>query len=178
MSRTVRSRLALALAVTTAAGLAVPAAASAHGPRSQRPTSEVTYLVATLDGSSEVPGAPGTPAVGDPDGRAVEVLRIEGNQISFAIRWTGIGAPTAGHLHLGAAGVNGPLKVLMFGPLPATLNAVAGTVTVDDPALLDSLTADPGAFYTNLHNAEFPGGALRGQLRKATGRPALADALS
>jgi hypothetical protein len=33
-----------------------------------------------------------------------------------------------------------------------------------DPALLDEIAADPGAFYLNLHNADFPQGAVRGQL--------------
>jgi hypothetical protein len=173
MLRTARSRLALYLLTAVAVGLAVPGTASAHGLHPQQlsadTTGEVTYLVAALNGRNEVPGSAGSPAAGDSDGRAIEVLRIKGNQVSFAIKWTGIGAPTAGHLHLGAAGANGAMKVSLFGaPLPATLNAVVGTVTVDDGPLLDSLKSDPGTFYTNLHNGEFPGGAVRGQLHKVT----------
>ncbi|GII26311.1 CHRD domain-containing protein [Planosporangium mesophilum] len=169
MFRTVRSRLVLSIAAATAAGLAVPGAAPAHGPHPQQSAVGVTRLVAALEGGNEVPGPAGSPAVGDPDGRAFETLRIEGNQVRFTIRWTGIGAPTAAHLHLGAAGTNGPLKVVLFsGPLPTTLTAVSGSVTVDDQTLLDSLASDPGAFYTNLHSAEFPGGAARGQLRNVT----------
>jgi hypothetical protein len=49
---------------------------------------------------------------------------------------------------------------------PDTLNAATGTVTVTDPALLKSLTTNPGTFYANLHTAHFPGGAVRGQFRK------------
>jgi hypothetical protein len=37
-------------------------------------------------------------------------------------------------------------------------------VTVTDKAQLDALKADPGAFYANLHTAEFPGDAVRGRL--------------
>ncbi|GAA1803557.1 CHRD domain-containing protein [Planosporangium flavigriseum] len=169
MVRTVGSRLALSVAAAAAAFLAVPGTASAHGIPAQQPPADATYLVAALNGRNEVPGAAGSPAAGDKDGRAVEVLRIQGNQVSFAIKWTGIGAPTAGHLHLGAAGANGPMKVLLFGaPLPATLNAVVGTVTVADASVLEALKSQPGTFYTNLHNAEFPGGALRGQLHTVT----------
>jgi hypothetical protein len=39
---------------------------------------------------------------------------------------------------------------------------------VKDTALLNALKTDPSSFYTNLHTAEFPGGAVRGQLHKVT----------
>lgn len=45
---------------------------------------------------------------------------------------------------------------------------MVGTVKVEDTALLDALKTDPGSFYANLHTAEFPGGAVRGQLHKVT----------
>jgi hypothetical protein len=146
-----------------------PPGAPAGAPSSADNTGDATYLVAALNGRNEVPGAPGTPAVGDKDGQAVEILRIKGNQISFAYRWNGIAAPTAGHIHLGASGANGAVKVPFFGAaLPGSVNAVVGSVTVDDKALLDSIKTNPGGFYTNLHTAEFPGGAVRGQLHKVT----------
>ncbi|WP_372347744.1 CHRD domain-containing protein [Streptomyces sp. KL116D] len=47
-------------------------------------------------------------------------------------------------------------------------SSLTGTVTVKDSALLGRLKADPGAFYANLHTAEFPGGAVRGQLHRVT----------
>src|SRR5439155_21661728 len=86
---------------------------------------------------------------------------------SFAMKWRGIGAPTAGHVHAGAAGVNGAVKIGFFGAaLPDTLNAAVGSVTVTDTALLDALKTTPGDFYANLHTAEFSGGAVRGQFHK------------
>ena len=33
-----------------------------------------------------------------------------------------------------------------------------------DPALLEKIKATPGAYYVNLHNSRYPGGAIRGQL--------------
>ena len=33
-----------------------------------------------------------------------------------------------------------------------------------DPALLAQIVANPGQYYVNVHNARFPGGALRCQL--------------
>ena len=49
--------------------------------------------------------------------------------------------------------------------LPDTLHAVAGCVEVDRD-LAEAIAADPRGYYVNVHNAEFPGGAIRGQLRR------------
>jgi hypothetical protein len=166
--------IATILAVGNAGALAVAHQAAAHdqlAATAATPTAAgaATFFVANLEGRNEVPVA-GGPAVGDPDGHALEVLRLSGDQLTFAITWRGIGAPVAGHIHVGAAGVNGAVVVPFFGtPLPATLTAIAGTVTVD-PALARSIRANPGGFYANLHTAEFPGGAVRGQLH-AVGHP-------
>ena len=179
MPRKTRSLLALAFAAAAVAGglgNAGPAAAHEETPPTKpagspaaTTTGDSVYLVAALNGRNEVPGPAGSPAVGDKDGQAVEVLRINGNKLSFAIKWQGIAAPTAAHIHLGVAGKNDAVKVPFFGTaLPDTLNATVGSVTVSDAALLDSLKSDPGGFYANLHTGEFPGGAVRGQLHKVT----------
>jgi hypothetical protein len=95
---------------------------------------------------------PGTVRGGDPDGQAVEVLPIGGNQIAFGISRTGIDTPTAGHIHPGAAGVIGLVRVPFFGVgLLGNLHAATGSATVTDGALLDALRADPGSFYVNPH---------------------------
>ncbi|MEU1627809.1 CHRD domain-containing protein [Streptomyces sp. NPDC020096] len=127
-----------------------------------------TYYAASLVGANEVP-KPGGPKVGDPHGRALEFLRIQGDRVQFAIKWSGIGAPTMAHIHAGARGVNGPVKVAFFEQtLPGSLNAVTGSVTVKDAKLLKDITAHPGDFYVNVHTAQFPGGAVRGQLHKVS----------
>lgn len=33
------------------------------------------------------------------------------------------------------------------------------------PGLADAITADPKAYYVNVHNPSFPAGAIRGQLK-------------
>jgi hypothetical protein len=132
---------------------------------------EITYLAASLLGRNEVPAADGK-AVGDQDGRALALVRIQGDRIWYAIRWQDVAAPTAGHIHLGARGANGAIKVPFFmGALPASSRAVAGAVQVTDKAALAQLKANPNGFYANLHTAEFPGGAVRGQFHKLS-RPA------
>lgn len=182
MIRLARSRLAMSIsvaaAVATVASFTVGVAASAHDGDHPNPNPNPTtpadpnekpvYLAAVLQGRNEVP-APGGPAVGDKDGQAVQVLRIKGDQVAFALSWKKIAAPTAGHIHLGATGTNGAVKIPFFGtPLPGTLNAAVGSVRIADKALLDAIKADPTGFYANLHTADFPGGAVRGQLHTVT----------
>lgn len=118
------------------------------------------YLAAGLRGANEVG------IKGDGDGRSTVALKIDGNQVTFAIRWNKVDSPTAGHIHLGAKGKNGDVKLdLIKQALPAGALGVTGTTSAD-PQLLKDLLADPGAFYANLHTAGFPKGAVRGQFHK------------
>jgi hypothetical protein len=129
-------------------------------------TTKAVFLAAELNGNNEVPANDGK-KVGDKDGRAIEVIRIQGGTVTFAVAWKGIAAPSASHVHEGAAGVNGAVKVPFFATaLPAGVSAATGSVTVKDRAALDGLVNNPAGFYANLHTAEFPGGAVRGQFRK------------
>ena len=147
------------LAVALAAGLtllAVPGAAA---------SGKATVLTASLRGAREVPGP------GDPDGRGRAVVRLAGGKACFVLRWSGISAPTAAHIHTGRAGIAGPVAVLFFEPgrnaasLPDTLDAVAGCVEVNRD-LARQIAASPRDWYVNVHTADFPNGAIRGQLRR------------
>jgi hypothetical protein len=166
MRRTALVLRATAAAIAIIAATTVPA--FAHGanaqPRNHQPTT--TFFVAQLNGANEVT-ATGARGAGDPDGRATELVRIRGDQLTFAVTWSGIGAPVAGHIHQGAAGTNGAVVVPYFGtPLPDTLTAIRGTVTVSDASLVTAINAHPENFYVNLHTADFPAGAVRGQLHR------------
>jgi hypothetical protein len=137
----------------------------------QRARLKPIFLEAKLDGRQEVPVA-GGPAVGDPDGSATGLVRVQGDRVTFAFSWKGISAPTLGHIHEGGKGVNGPVKVPLFATaMPDTVTAAAGAITVSDPAIADAIRANPAGFYLNLHSKDFPGGAVRGQLTKLN-RPA------
>ncbi|MET8131961.1 CHRD domain-containing protein [Streptomyces sp. NPDC005251] len=128
-----------------------------------------TVLAASLRGANEVP-VQGGPAVGDKDGAALEFIKVKGNKVSVAVTWRGTGRPTMLHIHQGARGTNGGVKIDFSKLLDGIKgHSVVGTVKVEDTALLDTLKTDPGSFYANLHTAEFPGGAVRGQLHKVTG---------
>jgi len=132
-------------------------------------------LTARLSGAQEVPAA-------DPDGsgKAFVMIDVEAGEVCFDIKsLSDVGAPNRGHIHEGAAGVNGPIVVPFFElrippadpGAPATdprNDALESGRLMDcvpgDPVVLARIVANPGGFYVNVHNARFPGGALRCQL--------------
>jgi CHRD domain len=94
---------------------------------------------------------------GDPDGMGSAQITLDPARGAACVTFTvaGIADVSAAHIHTGAAGVAGPVVI----DLPAT----AGCVTAD-PALLSAIVAGPAGYYVNVHNADHPKGALRGQL--------------
>ena len=111
-----------------------------------------------LRGANEVAG-------GDADGRgrADVFIRAGRGQICYDLTLKNIVLPLTGaHIHIGAAGVNGPVVVNF--PVEGGAN-LSDCVDVA-PDLMQMIAAKPAGFYVNIHNAEFPGGAIRGQLKK------------
>ncbi|MFD9070323.1 CHRD domain-containing protein [Streptomyces lasiicapitis] len=132
-----------------------------------------TLFVASMNGANEVP-VQGGPAVGDKDGAALQFVKVKGDKVSVTVKWRGTAKPSALHIHQGAKGTNGGIKVDFTKLLAkAKHQRVTGTVKVTDAALLKQLKAGPNGFYANLHTAEFPGGAVRGQLHKVTANVSL-----
>jgi hypothetical protein len=115
-------------------------------------------LQAELSGSNENPAA-------DPDGNGRSAVRldVEQTQVCYELTVANIGTPTAAHIHRGASGVNGPIVVPFTTPASGSSSGCA-TVT---PELFNEIAANPANFYVNVHNAEFPGGVVRGQLSAA-----------
>ena len=100
---------------------------------------------------------------GSPSGQgfAAVIFDSGASKLYYYLWETGIGAPTAAHIHTGGAGTSGPVLV---GLSPSFTNGQAfGNVAVD-PATLAAIQAAPDVHYVNIHNADFPNGALRGQL--------------
>jgi hypothetical protein len=83
--------------------------------------------------------------------------------ITYTVSVAGNSEPVAAaHLHEAPAGEAGDPVV----PLDAAaVNAgTEATVTVDDPALVAEIVANPADYYLNVHSASFPAGFARAQL--------------
>ena len=59
--------------------------------------------------------------------------------------------------------MNGPVVVPLAPPSEGTVNACTTGV---DPQLIKSIIQNPQDYYVNVHNSDFPAGAIRGQLGK------------
>jgi hypothetical protein len=115
---------------------------------------------AKLDGEHEVPDA-------DPDGYGTFSAGFSGTKLCFGLQVFKIGTPTAAHIHQGAVGVNGPIRVQLNVPSSGAAGASAKCTTLT-ASLANAIKAHPGRYYVNVHNGAFPNGAMRGQLFQAT----------
>lgn len=115
-------------------------------------------LSADLTGAAEVPGP------GDPDGSGEIFMTINPGQgeVCFQLSISDIAPATAAHIHIGPAGVAGPVVVGLPPPTSGTSSACVSA----NRELLTNIIHDPAGYYVNVHNAAFPAGAVRGQLSK------------
>jgi hypothetical protein len=114
---------------------------------------------AALVGAQEVPGP------GDPDGTGTVRLTADSatDTICYTLDVRGISRPTAAHVHKGALGVAGP-PVL---PLAPPVTGRSKECLDVDKALAAAIIANPAGYYVNVHTADHPKGAIRGQLAAA-----------
>jgi len=121
----------------------------------QAAVAELSYYKLQLSGANG----------GDPDGSAQGTLSIDSDtgRIVWGLYYEGIEAPTAMHIHRGAAGESGGVVVPLTVESKLGDGALTGTVTADLAAVQEILAA-PEAFYLNIHTGDFRGGALRAQL--------------
>ena len=111
-----------------------------------------------LKGAEEVPG-PGDP---DGSGKAKITFNHDKGEICYDLSVKNIGEATLAHIHNGAAGQAGDVKVMFD---PPKKGSSKGCTKVDHE-LIQDIMANPANYYVNVHNTEFPKGALRGQLGK------------
>jgi hypothetical protein len=111
-------------------------------------------LGAVLNGPNETAG-------GDADGTGTFSADVDADAGDFCYTITSakIAAPTMAHVHAGAAGANGA-PVITIDP-----KGNDECVAVE-PDVLRPIVAAPENYYINVHNGEFPAGAIRGQLMK------------
>ncbi len=145
MSRSFVVPIALAAALALVVATAGSVAAS------------TTVFVTNLTGEAEVP-------LGDLDGSGVAIVRLDpdSGKVCWTYKVRDVAPIAAAHIHVAPAGVAGPV-VIPFASADAT-SGVSNGCTMADPALVSTIVANPSGYYVNVHNADFPPGALRGQL--------------
>jgi hypothetical protein len=126
---------------------------------------EPQKIVVNLSGSEEVPPVQ-TEATG-----VAEFIPGE-DSVAYSVNATNIQGVTAGHIHLGKRGENGPIVVTLF-KYDSPMNEVSetGTITADKlegPLAGKQLTdlgaaAANGTLYVNIHTEQNPNGEIRGQ---------------
>jgi len=113
--------------------------------------------MAKLTGAAETAG-------GDPkgSGTAQVTLNSDKNEVCYDLTVTDVPDASAAHIHEGAAGKDGPVKVPFDPPKAGTAK---GCKTAD-AAVIKDIMQNPANYYVNVHNAAYPKGAIRGQLSK------------
>jgi hypothetical protein len=143
MRKIMLSTFVLALALLTFAHLAAAAEIKAK---------------ANLTGAAEVPG----PGDNNASGTVQVAVNSDRNEVCYDLNVTQLGDATAAHIHEGAAGKEGPVKVGLDAPKGGS---VKGCKTAD-AAVIKDIMANPDNYYVNVHNPAYPKGAVRGQLSK------------
>jgi hypothetical protein len=148
------------------------------------PASDNRNFIAHLTGDEEVP-ARETLA----QGQATFQLSKDGSALHYKLNVANIENVVASHIHVGAAGTNGPVVAFLYGPAAEGGGRIDGRIadgTITAANLVGPLTGQPlsalieameaGNTYVNVHTndgvaptntgaGDFPGGEIRGQIR-------------
>ena len=187
------------------AAVAVLVVGCAEDRRAATEPEEITTPLYTLEGTAEQ--IHGTDLSGDEEvpprdtraaGHAIFKERKDSDLVDFHLVTSRMFNVHQAHIHCGALGANGPIRMWLFpvvGPTgaalvhPAQLGPTAGELNSgtfnptgvtcpDGTALIDAMRA--GAAYVNVHTTDgvepantgagdFPGGEIRGQLNRREG---------
>lgn len=124
-----------------------------------------TPLWASLEGENERPGP------GDPDGTGTFEMTLNQGQgtLTYVLTADDIAPATAAHIHVAPPTAPGPVLIGLMAP---TSGISTGTINLkalfpnDWKEVIKDLRKNPDAYYVNVHNAEYPAGAIRGQLSR------------
>ena len=113
--------------------------------------------------TTQLLGVNEVPVSGDPDGSGTARITLNPGtgQVCYSYTVSNVGPLLAGHIHDASAGSAGPVVVTLA---PTSATGGSGCVAADRELIKDILK-NPSDYYVNVHNMEFPGGAVRGQLR-------------
>lgn len=115
---------------------------------------DINNFVAFMNGANEAPGP------GDPDGFGIGSVTIDTvfNTVSWSFLVNNVAMPlSSAHIHAAPAGMPGSVIVDFSGQMSGA--------NLFDADLASINSGNAANFYLNIHNAAFPGGAIRGQLQ-------------
>jgi len=153
-----------------------------------------TLPVSAQSGTATLGGGAEVPAVDSPSGGSFSgTMDMSTYAISYSLQ-SDAADITQAHIHVGAAGENGPAAVFLFGPADPGSDGLDFTDTVTAASFLGDFTVESvgaaiiaGNAYVNVHTGANPAGEVRGQIvvalptatvtaLSATGSGGLADA--
>ena len=147
----------LVLAIVGAVVLAAPGSA-------QTATKCAAYAV--LKPGNEVRMTGTMDPVVDSRALGAAAVHINGTRLTFTVAIANPARETffAGHIHVGAAGVNGPVLVALFGGMnDRRLFTQFDSLTITE-AQAGQICGNLAGHYVNYHTTQDPEGAVRGQL--------------
>jgi CHRD domain len=109
-----------------------------------------------MTGEKEVPGP------GDPEGCGTAVVKVFRAKVCYTLTAKNIEPAMEAHIHLGLRREAGPVVA----PLEPPTEGSSRACTEIPRALSLELREHPSRYYVNVHNEEFPAGAIRGQLHR------------
>lgn len=143
MRKLMLSTCVMALALLTCAHLAA--------------AQEMGKMTARLTGAAEV-----SPGDTKGSGTVQVTLNPAKGEVCYDLTVKDIQEATAAHIHDGAMGKDGPVKVALDAPKTGSAKGCKSA----DAAVIKAIMEHPANYYVNVHNAAFPKGAVRGQLAK------------
>jgi hypothetical protein len=118
-------------------------------------------LESKLSGKKEIPG----PGDTDAKGEGAFTVNVPKGKFKYFVEFEDMDDPDAAHIHKGDKANAGPVKIPLFED-EVTQSPAQGVVTDVRERLLKKIAKNPQDWYVNLHNEEFPDGAIRGQLKR------------
>lgn len=138
-----------------------------------------TILNTMLDGSSEVAeDGDMSMLVGDANGMGeAYVFGVDGDETTLCyslfvsgVQTVPVGEGMAAHIHEGVMGENGPVVAALAGPedgnaADCLTEGEEGKFPTGEMGIVQRILNNPEDFYVNVHNPQYPAGAIRGQLQ-------------
>lgn len=130
---------------------------------------DVRNMTTPLSGDAEVPAV-------DTQARGVAIIKYDGEDLTYKLNAANIENVTQAHIHVGAAGTNGPPVAFLYGfeLIPGRFSGTLSSGTITDDDLIGPLAGETvedllaeiraGTAYVNVHTMQNPSGEIRGQI--------------